>query len=59
MTEKTEQTDRDLLMELSTDVKWIKNLLTDHMAHHKRLFFAGIGVVTTLLISMGFYILTQ
>ncbi len=54
-----EKTDRDLLVELSTDIKWIKLLLTGHIAHHKKLFFTGLAIVVTLVIAMGSYILSQ
>ncbi len=47
-----EKTDRDLLVELSTDVKWIKLLLTGHIAHHKKLFFAGLGIVGSFILAM-------
>ena len=54
-----EKTDRDLLVELSTDVKWIKALMTGHITHHKKLFFAGIGIVGSLFIAMALLILTK
>lgn len=54
-----EKTDRDLLVELSTDVKWIKLLLTGHIAHHKKLFFTGLAIVVALVTAMGSYIITQ
>ncbi len=47
-----EKTDRDLLVELSTDVRWIKLLLTGHITHHKRLFFAGLGIVGSFVLAM-------
>ncbi len=48
-----DQKDRDILMvELSTDVKWIKLLLTGHIAHHKKLFFAGLGIVGSFILAM-------
>lgn len=47
-----EKTDRDLLVELSTDVKWIKVLMTGHIAHHRKLFFTGLGIVTSFLLAM-------
>ena len=47
-----EKTDRDLLVELSTDVTWIKLLLTGHIAHHKKLFFAGLAMVGSLIVAM-------
>ncbi len=53
-----EKTDRDLLVELSTDVKWIKLLLTGHIAHHKKLFFAGLAVIGSLLAAMVLLIVT-
>ncbi len=55
----TEKTDRDLLVELSTDVTWIKMLMTGHIAHHKKLFFAGIGVIGSLFIAMILLIFTR
>ncbi len=47
-----EQKDRDTLIEIRTDVQWIKNLLTGHIAHHKKLFFAGLGVVGSFVLAM-------
>ena len=47
-----QKTDRGLLVELSTDVKWIKLLLTGHIAHHKKLFFAGLGIVGSFILAM-------
>ena len=55
----TEKTDRDLLVELSTDVRWIKLLLTGHIAHHKRLFFAGLAVIGSLFAAMVLLIVTR
>ena len=54
-----EKTDRDLLVELSTDIKWIKLLLTGHIAHHKKLFFAGLSILLSLLVTMGLLIITK
>lgn len=54
-----EKTDRDLLVELSTDVTWIKLLLTGHIAHHKKLFFAGLAVIGSLFAAMLLLIITQ
>jgi len=53
-----EKTDRDLLVELSTDVKWIKMLMTGHIAHHKKLFFAGLGIVASFVAALLLLIIT-
>ena len=54
-----EKTDRDLLVELSTDVKWIKMLMTGHIAHHKKLFFTGLGIVGSLVIALVLLVIAQ
>ena len=54
-----EKTDRDLLIELSTDVTWIKLLLTGHIAHHKKLFFTGLGVIGSLIVALVLLIINQ
>jgi len=54
-----DRTDRDLLVELTTDIKWIKDLMTGHIAHHRKLFFAGLGVVGSLFAAMILLIITQ
>ncbi len=54
-----EKTDRDLLIELTTDVSWIKALMTGHIAHHRKLFFTGLGVIGSLIVALVLLIITQ
>lgn len=53
------KSDRDLLIQVVNDMGWVKKFMVDHLAHHKKLFYTGIGIVVTLLISMGLFIITQ
>jgi hypothetical protein len=48
MTEQN-KTDHDILVELKIDMKWVKQFLTDHHAHHRRLLYVGIGVIASVL----------
>jgi hypothetical protein len=43
-----DKSNRELLISLSTDMTWVKQILTDHMAHHRRLLYAGIGLITAI-----------
>ena len=38
-----EKTDRDLLVELSTDVKWLKAAFTIHLTEHFRIRLLVLG----------------
>lgn len=47
-----DRTDRELLLELANDVKWIREIVEKHLAEHHRLLLAGIGVSGSLLIGL-------
>ena len=53
------KSDRDLLIQVVNDMGWVKKFMVDHLAHHRKLFYTGVGIVITLLISMGLLILAQ
>ena len=42
------KSDRDLLIELSTDVKWVKGILDRHLRHHSKMFWVGVSVCSTI-----------
>jgi len=51
-----ERSEKDLLVELDVDVKWIKVQLSNHLQHHKAmsyilLTFIG-GLITALVIAL-------
>ena len=52
------KSDRDLLIQVVNDMGWVKKFMVSHLAHHKRLFFAGLGIVLSLLMAMGLLIIT-
>lgn len=53
------KSDRDLLIQVVNDMGWVKKFMVDHLAHHRKLFFAGLGIILSLLMAMGLYIFTQ
>jgi len=57
--EHENKSDHDLLVMVVNDMCWVKKTMKDHLAHHSRLFFAGLSVIGTLLVAMVLLILTQ
>lgn len=53
------KSDRDLLITMVNDMRWVKKFMVDHVAHHRKLFFAGLGIIGSLLLAMGLVIFTQ
>lgn len=56
------KTERDLLIELCTDVKWLKAGFTSHLASHatiRNLFIAAMCTATVSLILFGLNLLFQ
>ncbi len=51
-------TDRELLIQAATDIVWLKELMTGHLQHHARLYFAGLGIMSTLIITLVVFIVT-
>ncbi len=51
-------TDRELLIQAVTDIGWIKSGLAGHLQHHARLYFAGLGIMSTLIITLVVFIVT-
>lgn len=47
-----EKTNRDMLIALTSDMAWVKNILNDHLVHHRRLLYAGIALTSTLGVGM-------
>jgi len=54
-----EKSDRDLLIQVVNDMTWVKKFMVDHLAHHRKLFFTGLGILLSLLMAMGLYIIAQ
>ena len=53
------KSDRDLLIQVVNDMGWVKKFMVSHLAHHRKLFFAGLGIIGSLLLAMGLFILTK
>ena len=53
------KSDRDLLIQVVNDMGWVKKFMVDHLVHHRKLFFLGLGIVGSLLLSMGLFIITK
>ncbi len=47
-----EKTDHEVLMELSNDVKWIKEIVSKHLVEHQKLLLAGVGIGGTLVVGL-------
>lgn len=58
MSEHESKTDRELLIQAVTDICWLKNLMTGHLQHHARLYFAGLGIASSLIITLIVFIVT-
>ena len=56
--EHNNMTDRELLVQAVTDIGWIKEGLSGHLKHHARLYFAGLGVASSLIITLMVFIVT-
>ncbi len=54
--QEPQQTDHDLLIELSTNMRLVMDFLRDHHAHHRNLTYAGIafalGLISTIIIAL-------
>ena len=53
-----EKSDRDLLIQVVNDMGWVKKFMVAHLAHHSRLFFAGLAMVGSLIAAMILLIVT-
>ena len=47
-----DQEDRDLLIEIKTDVKWLKAGWIEHLKSHKTLRYLVYGAIITALIGL-------
>lgn len=47
------QSNRELLVGLSTDMAWVKQILNEHLAHHRKLLYAGVALISTLLAGLA------
>ncbi len=46
------KSDRDLLIQVVNDMGWVKKFMVDHLAHHRKLFFTGLGIVGSFVLAM-------
>lgn len=53
-----DKSDRDLLIQVVNDMRWVKQFMKDHVTHHSRLFFAGLAMAGSLIVAMALMILT-
>lgn len=51
------KTDRDLLIELYADMKWVKSIITKHLAHHTALFYTSLATIGSLICGLVFLII--
>lgn len=49
-----EQNDHDRLVEMHTDIKWIKKTLSDHLTKHWKFTFLVISLVVGVIITGKF-----
>ncbi len=50
-----EQSDHDRLIEIGTDVKWIKEKLSDHLIKHWRFTVLVLSLITGAIIAGKFF----
>ncbi len=44
--------DEKKFIEMAVDIKWIKDAIEKHLALHAKLFFAGLAVAGSLILSL-------
>lgn len=53
MSEHDNKTDRDLLVQAVNDICWLKKIMGNHLQHHSKLLFWGLGIMATLVIALA------
>lgn len=50
-------TNKEQLTEIATDIKWIKNILSNHLLHHKRVAYILLGITGSAIITLLAFLL--
>ena len=56
---QSNMSDHDLLVELTTDVKWLKCIMEKHLSHHSKLFWTGLGICSTVVAGLMLIIIPK
>jgi len=50
--------DREILIELKTDMGWVKTMLSNHLLHHKRATYLLLTFIGGLVVTLGGMVVT-
>jgi len=56
---RRKMTDRELLLELKTDMCWIKKMLNNHLAHHWIITVSAIGAALSSMGALLVFLITK
>lgn len=54
-----DEKDKADLTEIKTDVKWLVKIMSNHLEHHSKLLFWGLGIMSTLVITLLLVVITK